>query len=69
MNKQTSTVAVAAQAEAVRSVEVAGKMPESVKDAGRVRIGAGLLRFIANRTLDATKDSGRVRVGAGLLRF
>lgn len=32
------------------------------KDSGRVRIGAGMMRF-------DTKDSGRVRVGAGMMRF
>jgi hypothetical protein len=32
------------------------------KDSGRVRVGAGMMRF-------DTKDTGRVRVGAGMLRF
>ena len=36
---------------------------DSVKDAGRVRVGAGMMRF------DTTKDAGRVRVGAGMMRF
>ncbi len=69
MNKQSSTVAAAAQDEAVRPVEVAGKTPESVKDAGRVRIGAGMLRFTAGNAVDGVKDAGRVRIGAGMLRF
>ena len=38
----------------------------STKDAGRVRIGAGLLRFTAD---PATKNAGRVHLGAGLMRF
>ena len=34
----------------------------SVKDAGKVRVGAGMMRF-------DVKDSGKVRVGAGMMRF
>jgi len=34
---------------------------KDTKDSGRVRMGAGLMRF--------TKDTGRVRFGAGLMRF
>lgn len=64
MNKKTSV-----QAAAVRPVTVTGRTPEAVKDAGRVRIGAGMLRFTAGNTADAVKDNGRVRIGAGMLRF
>lgn len=35
---------------------------QETKDSGRVRIGAGMMRF-------DIKDSGRVRVGAGMMRF
>jgi hypothetical protein len=48
-------IAIEAQASTTRA--------DSVKDAGRVRVGAGMMRF------DATKDAGRVRVGAGMMRF
>lgn len=36
---------------------------DSVKDSGRVRVGAGFMPF------GSTKDAGRVIVGAGFLRF
>jgi hypothetical protein len=36
---------------------------QSTKDAGRVHIGAGMMRF------HATKDAGRVHIGAGMMRF
>ncbi len=42
---------------------VSPTVPDSVKDAGRVRVGNGMLRF------EDIKDSGRVRVGNGMLRF
>lgn len=35
----------------------------STKDAGRVHIGGGMMRF------DTTRDSGRVHVGGGMMRF
>jgi hypothetical protein len=35
----------------------------STKDAGRVHIGGGMMRF------DTTKDSGRVHIGGGMMRF
>jgi hypothetical protein len=35
----------------------------STKDAGRVHIGGGMMRF------DTTKDTGRVHVGGGMMRF
>ena len=40
------------------------------KDAGRVSVGAGMLRFadVAPKR-DAAKDAGRVQIGAGMLRF
>ena len=49
---------------AIETTEVASMTRmDSVKDAGRVRVGAGCMRF------DTTKDAGRVRVGAGCMRF
>ncbi len=35
---------------------------ESTRDAGRVHIGGGMMRF-------DTKDAGRVHVGGGMMRF
>jgi hypothetical protein len=35
----------------------------STKDAGRVHIGGGMMRF------HSTKDAGRVHVGGGMMRF
>jgi hypothetical protein len=35
----------------------------STKDAGRVHIGGGMMRF------DTTKDAGRVHIGGGMMRF
>ena len=69
MNNNSPTVAAVAQAAAVWPIEVVGKTPDSVKDAGRVRVGAGMLRFTAGNAIDAVKDTGRVRIGAGMLRF
>ena len=48
---------------AIKTTEVAQTRSDSVKDAGRVRVGAGCMRF------ETTKDAGRVRVGAGCMRF
>jgi hypothetical protein len=36
---------------------------EATKDAGRVHIGGGMMRF------DTTKDAGRVHIGGGMMRF
>jgi hypothetical protein len=36
---------------------------DSTKDAGRVHIGGGMMRF------HTTKDAGRVHVGGGMMRF
>jgi hypothetical protein len=41
---------------------VTNSAARDTKDSGRVRIGAGMMRF-------DTKDSGRVRIGAGMMRF
>ncbi len=68
MNKQSHALA-AAQVAAVRPVVVTGRTPDAIKDAGRVRVGGGMLRFTPGKTLDAVKDTGRVRVGGGMLRF
>ncbi len=43
---------------------------QAVKDAGRVKLGAGMIHFSdTTPAKKATKDSGRVRLGAGMLRF
>lgn len=34
----------------------------SVKDSGKVRMGAGMIKY-------TVKDTGRVRMGAGMIRF
>ena len=42
----------------------------AIKDAGRVRMGGGMIQFsdvAASR--EATKDAGRVHVGGGMMRF
>jgi hypothetical protein len=36
---------------------------DAIKDAGRVHVGGGMMRF------DDTKDAGRVHVGGGMMRF
>jgi hypothetical protein len=36
---------------------------QSTKDAGRVHIGGGMMRF------HSTKDAGRVHIGGGMMRF
>ena len=42
---------------------------DATKDAGRVRIGAGYIRFSDTATgRGVTKDAGRVHIGAGYLR-
>ena len=51
-NRIAATVATTAVASAARDT----------KDFGRVRVGAGMMRF-------DTRDTGRVRVGAGMMRF
>ena len=43
--------------------ETATTARDATKDAGRVHVGAGMLRF------DDIKDAGRVHLGAGMLRF
>jgi len=42
---------------------VAINVRESTKDAGRVHIGGGMMRF------HSTKDAGRVHIGGGMMRF
>jgi hypothetical protein len=42
---------------------VATTARQSTKDAGRVHIGGGMMRF------HSTKDAGRVHVGGGMMRF
>ncbi len=55
-----ATVAVV-QADVSSSATVSTRT--DVKDAGRVHVGGGMMRF------DATKDAGRVHVGGGMMRF
>jgi hypothetical protein len=45
----------------VATTTVAPTSQDSTKDAGRVRIGGGMMHF--------TKDTGRVRIGGGMMRF
>jgi hypothetical protein len=60
----TQITASAEQNTAIKMTEVASQTrTDSVKDAGRVHIGGGFMRF------DATKDAGRVHVGGGFMRF
>ena len=42
---------------------IAATARQSTKDAGRVHIGGGMMRF------HSTKDAGRVHVGGGMMRF
>lgn len=48
-------------ASSTKIVQKPAETSKDTKDAGRVRMGAGMMRF--------TKDSGRVRFGAGMMRF
>lgn len=42
---------------------------DSVKDSGKVRIGAGMKQAAAPKAAPASvKDSGKVRIGAGMKR-
>jgi hypothetical protein len=45
MNKQSAAQVSASQAATIRSAENVVKAADAVKDAGRVRIGNGMLRF------------------------
>ncbi len=65
INQSVTQVAIS-QADAALSTKTLATAPDAVKDAGRVRVGNGMLRF---STPDAVKDAGRVRVGNGMLRF
>ena len=69
MYKQSFTLDSAAQADAVRAIDMIGTTPDAVKDAGRVRVGNGMLRFTTSEVFNAVKDTGRVRIGNGMLRF
>jgi hypothetical protein len=42
---------------------IAATARQGTKDAGRVHIGGGMMRF------HSTKDAGRVHVGGGMMRF
>jgi hypothetical protein len=58
-SNETSTVTKSASAEA-NSTE-AKKTIAATKDAGRVKLGGGCMKF--------TEDSGRVKLGGGCMRF
>jgi hypothetical protein len=46
------------------------KTQDATKDAGRVKLGAGSIKFSdPTPTREATKDAGRVRMGAGSIKF
>ena len=43
---------------------------ETTKDAGRVRIGGGMIHFADEAPAhEVTKDAGRVRIGGGMIQF
>ena len=58
---------VAKMCTSTRSQAASADLIAAVKDAGRVRVGNGMLRFDAPKP--EVKDAGRVRVGNGMLRF
>jgi hypothetical protein len=55
-NKITTT-------QSVKPTAPATNESAATKDAGRVHVGGGMMRF------DSTKDAGRVHVGGGMMRF
>ena len=69
MDKQSFTMAASIQANTLKPALTTGNTSDSVKDTGYVRVGGGMLRFIASKTSDSVRDTGRVRVGGGMLRF
>ena len=62
INTSVETTATVVQAD-VSSQATVSTRTDSTKDAGRVHIGGGCMRF------GATKDAGRVHVGGGCMRF
>ena len=52
---------------AVIASEVKVETAASTKDAGRVKIGGGTMRFKSAPA--ATRDAGRVKVGGGTIQF
>jgi hypothetical protein len=50
------------QSTKITAVKSAPAAKPSVKDAGKVRIGGGMIRF-------DVKDTGKVRIGGGMMRF
>ncbi len=54
---QTATVATVVETKTIVAAA-------STKDAGRVKIGGGAIRYAAN-----TKDAGRVKIGGGAIRY
>ncbi len=65
----SDTVAAPTQANAtdIQAVDRCAVAAASTKDAGRVKVGAGGIRFTDARA--STKDAGRVKVGAGGIRY
>ena len=62
MNDANSTdTVVPVDTVAEKIVAITGQ--NSFKDAGRVHIGGGMMRF------HSTKDAGRVHIGGGMIRF
>ncbi len=59
----TDSTTLACPAKSHAEAAVATNRRDSTKDAGRVRVGMGMMRF------GSTKDAGRVRVGMGMMRF
>lgn len=48
------------------TVKVVVTSSASTKDAGRVHVGGGMMRFAKS---SSTVDAGRVHVGGGMMRF
>ena len=45
------------------------KPAASTTDAGRVKVGSGMMRFAVKTAAQSTVDAGRVQVGSGMMRF
>jgi hypothetical protein len=53
-----------------KTVKIAPAKPvATTADSGRVKVGGGMIRFVASASAKSTKDMGRVKVGGGMVRF
>jgi len=52
-----------------KNEQAAATTRPATADAGRVRIGGGMISFDETKVRDEIKDAGRTKIGGGMIQF